>query len=77
MDRRIHTIWENQEAVRDNMLPFKARHFANRITVESLHYESKRCWANLAEMYTEEAQIHMSSDTYSLSEYLSARIYDG
>jgi hypothetical protein len=22
MDRRIHTIWEKQETVRDNMLPF-------------------------------------------------------
>jgi hypothetical protein len=77
MDRRIHTIWEKQEAVRDNMLPFQARQFANRSTVESLHYESKRCWAKLAEMYTEEAQMPVSSDTYSMSAYLSARVYDG
>jgi hypothetical protein len=77
MDRRIPTIWGKQEAVRDNMLPFQARRFVNRSTVESLHYESKRCWANLAEMYTEEAQMPVSSDTYSLLAYLSARIYDG
>jgi ABC-type phosphate transport system auxiliary subunit len=77
MDRRIHTIWEKQEAGRDTMLPFQARHFANRSTVESLHYESKRCSATLAEMYTEEAKMPVSSDTYSLSAYLSARIYDG
>jgi hypothetical protein len=77
MDRRIHTIWEEQEAVPDNMLPFQARQFANRNTVESLHYESKHCWANLAEMYTEEAHIPVSSDTYSLSAYLSARLYEG
>jgi hypothetical protein len=77
MDRRINTIWEKQEAVRYNMLPFQAKQFANRSTVESLHYESKRCWENLAEMYTEEAQMPVSSDTYSLSAYLSARIYDG
>jgi hypothetical protein len=36
MYRRIHTIWK-KEAVRDNMLPFQARHVANRSTVESLH----------------------------------------
>jgi hypothetical protein len=77
MDRRIHKMWEKQEAVRTNMLPFQARHFASRSTVESLHYESKRCWVNLEEMYTEEAQMPVSSDTYSLSAYLSARIYDG
>jgi hypothetical protein len=77
MDRRIHIIWEKREAVRDNMLPFQSRHFANRSTVESLHYESKRCWANLAERYTEEAQMPVSRETYSLSAYLSARLYDG
>jgi hypothetical protein len=76
MDRRIHIIWK-KEAVRDNMLPFQARHFTNRSTVESLHYEIKRCWANLVEMYTEEAHMSVSSDTYTLSAYLSARIYDG
>jgi hypothetical protein len=58
------------------MLPFKARHFANRRTVESLHYESKRCWANLEEMYTEESHMPVSRETYSLSAYLSARLYD-
>jgi hypothetical protein len=77
MDRRIHAIWEKQESVPDTMLPFQARHFANRRTVESLHYESKRCWANLAEMYTEEAHMPVSRQTYSLSAYLSARLYDG
>jgi hypothetical protein len=61
----------------DNMLPFQARHFANRSTVESLHYESKRCWSNMAEMYTEEAKMPVSSDTYSLSAYMRARLYDG
>jgi hypothetical protein len=55
MDRRIHTIWEKRAAVRDYMLLFQARHFANRSTVDSPHCESKRCWENLAEMYTEEA----------------------
>jgi hypothetical protein len=77
MDRRIHTIWEKRASVRDNMLPFLARHFANRHKVESLHYESKRCWENLVEMYMEEAQMHVSRKTYSLSAYLSARLYDG
>jgi hypothetical protein len=77
MDRRIHTIWEKQETVRDNMLPFQARHFASRGTVESLHYESKQCCANLAEKYMEEAQVPVSSSIYSLSAYLSARLYDG
>jgi hypothetical protein len=77
MDRRIHTIWEKRASVRDNMLPFQARHFVNSCTVESLHYESKRCWANLEEMCTEEAQMPVSRETYSLSAYLSARLYDG
>jgi hypothetical protein len=76
-DIRIHTIWEKQEAVWDNMLPFQARHFANRSTVESLHYESKRSWANIAEMNTEEAQMPVSSDTYSLSAYPGTILYDG
>jgi hypothetical protein len=39
---------EKRASVRDNMLPFKARYFAYRRTIESLHYESKRCWANMA-----------------------------
>jgi hypothetical protein len=56
---------------------FSSKAFANIITLESLHYEGKRCWANLAEMYTEEAHMPVISDTYSLSSYLSARIYDG
>jgi hypothetical protein len=77
MDRRIHAIWEKQASVRDNMLPFQARNLANRRTVESLHYESKRCWGNLAEMYTEEAHMPVSLETCSLSAYLSARLYDG
>jgi hypothetical protein len=77
MDRRIHAIWEKRALVQDNMLPFQARHFANRRTVESLHYESKRCWANLAEMYTEEAHMPVSHETYSLSADLSAILYDG
>jgi hypothetical protein len=37
MDRRIPKLWETQEAVWDNMLPFQARHFANRSTLDSLH----------------------------------------
>jgi hypothetical protein len=77
MDRRIHAIWEKRASVHDNMLPFQARHFANRRTVESLHNESKRCWANMAEMYTKEAHIPVSCETYSLSAYFSARTYDG
>jgi hypothetical protein len=77
MDRRINAIWEKRASVRDNMLPFQARHFANRHTVESLHYEINLCWANLEEMYTEEAQTPVSRETYSLSAYLSARLYDG
>jgi hypothetical protein len=77
MDRRIHAIWGKRASVRDNMLPFQAGHFANRLTVESLHHERKRCWANLADMYTEEAHMPVSRETYSLSTYLSARLYDG
>jgi hypothetical protein len=77
MDRRIHAIWEKRASVRDNMMPFQARHVANRRTLESLHYESKRCWANLAEMYTEETKMPVSRETYSLSAYLSAILYDG
>jgi hypothetical protein len=66
---------KKRASVRDNMLPFQARHFANRRTVENLHYERKRCWANLAEMYTEEARMPVSRETYSLSTYLNARLY--
>jgi hypothetical protein len=77
MDRRIRAIWEKRASVRDNMLPFQARYFANRRTNNSLQYESKRCCANLAETYTAEAHMPVSRETYSLSAYFSARRYDG
>jgi hypothetical protein len=38
------------------------KHFEDRQSIRNLNYESKRCWANLAEKYITEAAAHHQSE---------------
>jgi hypothetical protein len=55
MERRMDIIWPKKDELRDRLHEFQSTHFKERDKITNLRYESKRYWANLAELYLEEA----------------------
>jgi hypothetical protein len=53
--RRIDIIWPKQDGLGERLHEFQRTHFNNRDKITNLGYESKRCCANLAKLYLEEA----------------------
>jgi hypothetical protein len=53
--RRMDIIWPKKDELRDRLREFHSTHFNERDKITNLRYESKRCWANLTELYLEEA----------------------
>jgi hypothetical protein len=56
---------------------FQKKHFEDRQIIGNLNYESKHCWANLADQYIVEAASPIRTDMYNLSELLGARLEVG
>jgi predicted acyl esterase len=42
--------------------------------IRYLHYESKRCWANLADQYIAEAELQIRTKMYTLAKFLGTRL---
>jgi hypothetical protein len=52
LDRRYEDIWEKHAGLVKRIHAFQMKQFDDRQRIGNLNYESKRCWANLADMYT-------------------------
>jgi hypothetical protein len=72
--RRYEEIWEKHAGLVERLHDFQTKYFENRQSIGNLNYESKRCWANLADQYIIEAALPIRSDMYTLSEFLGARL---
>jgi hypothetical protein len=64
--RRIGIIWPKKDELRDRLHEFQLTHFNEREKITNLRYESKRCWANLSELYLEEAALSIMTDIFTL-----------
>jgi hypothetical protein len=73
-DRRYEEIWEKHAGLVERLRTFQTKYFEDRQSIGNLNYESKRCWANLADQYIIEAASPIRSEMYTLSEFLGARL---
>jgi hypothetical protein len=64
--KRIDIIWPKKYDLRDRLHEFQFTHFNNRDKIANLRYESKRCWANLAELYLEEASLPIRTEIITI-----------
>jgi hypothetical protein len=55
--RIMDIIWQKKDKLMDRLHEFQSTHFNERDKITNLRYESKRYWANLAELYLEEAVL--------------------
>jgi hypothetical protein len=51
----MDTIWAKKGEMRDHLHEFQSTHFNDKTNITNLRYESKRCCANLAGLYLEDA----------------------
>jgi hypothetical protein len=51
--RRMNIVWEKKDELWDLLHEFQSTRFKDRTKITNLRFESKRCWANLAELYLE------------------------
>jgi hypothetical protein len=59
-------IWPKKEGLRDRLHEFQLTHFNDRDKITNLRYENKRCWANLAELYLEEASLSIRTEIITI-----------
>jgi hypothetical protein len=62
LSRRMPIIWPKKDGLRDRLHEFQLTHFNDCDKITNLRYESKRCWANLSELYLEEASLPIRTD---------------
>jgi hypothetical protein len=68
LDRRYEEIREKHAGLVEMLHAFQTKHFEDRQSIGNLNYESKCCWANLADQYIIEAASPIRSEMYTLSE---------
>jgi hypothetical protein len=59
LDRRYEKIWETHAGLVERLHDFQTKHYEDRQSIGNLSYESKRCWANLADQYIVEAALQI------------------
>jgi hypothetical protein len=64
--RRMDIIWPKKYDLWDRLHEFELTHFNERDKITNLRYESKRCWANLAELYLEEAALSIRTNIFTI-----------
>jgi hypothetical protein len=72
LDRRYEEIWDRYAVLVERLHAFQTKHFEDRQSIENLNFESKHCWANLAEQYIIEAASLIPTEMYMLSKFLGA-----
>jgi hypothetical protein len=55
LDRRYEEICVKHAGLVERLHAFQTKHFEDIQSIGNLNYESKRCWANLADQYINEA----------------------
>jgi hypothetical protein len=61
LDRRYEEIWVKHAGLVERLHDFQTKNFENRQSIGNLNYESKNCWANLADQYITEATLPIRS----------------
>jgi hypothetical protein len=75
LDRRYdEIIWETRAGLVERLHDFQTKYVEDRKSIGNLNYESKHCWADLADQYTVEAALSILTEVYTLSELLGARL---
>jgi hypothetical protein len=74
LDRRYKEIWKKHAGLVERRHAFQTKNSENRQSIENLNYESKRCWANLAEQYITEVASPLQTEMYTLFKFLGARL---
>jgi hypothetical protein len=64
--RRMGIIWSKKDDLRDRLHEFQLTRFNERTKITNMRYESKRCWANLAELYLEEAALSIRTEIFTI-----------
>jgi hypothetical protein len=73
LGRKYEEIWEKHAGLVERLHAFQMKHVENRQIIGNLNYESKHCWANLAEQYITDATSPIRPELYTLSELLGSR----
>jgi hypothetical protein len=66
LSRRMDIIWPKKEGLRDRLHEFQLPHFTYRDNIINLRYESNWFWANLAELYLEEASLPVRTEIITI-----------
>jgi hypothetical protein len=77
LERRMDIIWSKQDGLRERLHKFQRTHFNDREKITKLRYESKRCWANLAELYLEEASLTIRTEIFTIRGLSGSRLRIG
>jgi hypothetical protein len=64
--RRMDITWPKKDDLRDRLREFQLTHFNERDKITNLQNEIKRFWANLAELYLEEAALPISTEIFTI-----------
>jgi hypothetical protein len=67
LERRMNTIWSKKDELRDRLYEFQSTHFDEQTKITNLRYESKRCCANLTELYLEDAALPIRTNIYTMT----------
>jgi hypothetical protein len=75
--RLMDIIWPKQDGLRERLHEFQRTHFNDRDKIKNLRYESKRCWANLAKVYLEEASLPIRAEIFTIRVLSGSRLEIG
>jgi hypothetical protein len=64
--RRMDIIWPKKDELWYPLHEFQLAHFNEKDKITNLRYESKRCCANLSELYLEEAALPIRTDIFTI-----------
>jgi hypothetical protein len=66
-------IWVRHSDSQVHLHEFQLTHFYDRDIIDNLRYNSQQCWASLAEVYLNEAELPPLAEQNALARYLEAR----
>jgi hypothetical protein len=66
-------IKKKHEEMRHKLQEFQSRHLERLIDIKQLHYNGHKCWADLARLYSEEAENRIIPIEATIEHYLHGR----
>jgi archaellum component FlaC len=74
MDRDIERLEAQIEDLRHKLWTFQEEHMQRLEHIKTLQHNSRKYWATLANMYLDEAENRIETDTQLIDQYLQGRL---